>query len=96
MPVLVPERVEKIDISVLEDLDLDTEPNCDNDMPGLDEHKATHSVRCACRTGVEFTCLPCMLMFKALPKDLAYISFNPNKSCGHTCHIDDCEIAPLK
>lgn len=88
MPALLPDV--DIDTSILEALDFDATPKCDNNTC---ERDATHTIRCHCRKGVEFSCAQCIMEIKAT--DGAYIMFDPNKSCGHFSSLDICEIAPI-
>lgn len=88
MPALLPDV--DIDTSILEALDFDVTPKCDNDTC---ERDATHTIRCHCRRGVEFSCFQCVTEILAEP--LAIIKFDPQKSCGHLSSLHVCEIAPL-
>lgn len=90
MPALLPDTLEKEDISLEELFDFDIRPQCDNENCS---REATHTIRCACRAGIEFSCYPCILAMKQFPG--AVIIFDPQKSCGHTVPLDSCEINPI-
>lgn len=91
MPVLVPDTISEIDASVLEELDFDATPKCDGE--GC-ERDATHTIRCVCRKGVEFSCFPCIQQLQEAGL-MAAIMFDPNKSCGHVVPFVTCTINPL-
>jgi hypothetical protein len=90
MPALIPEDVKEVDQALLEELDLYTNPKCDNEEC---ERDATHLIRCHCRSGVEFSCFPCIMEIMSMPG--AGIQFDPSKSCGHMSSLHFCEINPL-
>lgn len=89
MPALLPEV--DIDTSILEALDFDHTPKCDNEEC---ENDATHTIRCHCRKGVEFSCFGCVTEILA-GSPTAIIIFDKQKSCGHMSSLHICEIAPL-
>lgn len=79
------------DVSILEDLNLDMTPKCDADDCDND---ATHTIRCSCIQGVEFTCWTCAVSMQEF-KDTLVIRFDPEKSCGHHTPFAECTISPL-
>lgn len=94
----ITETVEKktageLDLSALEELDYGFTQKCDNEECDRD---ATHQIRCHCKVGSEFSCLPCIQAMKSeVPLGGGFIFFDPSKSCGHLSLISLCEIAPL-
>lgn len=89
------ETINETDILVLEDLNFDHTPKCDNDICDND---ATHLIRCHCGVGTEYSCIGCINSMKesgAVNPIFGGIKFDPNKSCGHFSLIDACEITPL-
>lgn len=90
MPALLPDTTTDIDLSLLEEFDIDLTPQCDNENC---ENDATHMIRCHCRRGVEFSCFPCIQLISS--DALAIIKFDPSKSCGHLSSLHVCEITPI-
>lgn len=78
------------DTSLLEELDFLTKPECDNEECSND---ATHTIRCNCGRGLEYSCVPCLHLIYSFPN--AGIQFDPNKSCGHLTSLFLCEVTPL-
>jgi len=87
-----PIAVQDLELTVLEQLDFDDTPKCDNDSCDRD---ATHMIRCHCGVGAEFTCFPCVEEMKNAEPGNDVIWFDPAKSCGHLTLISLCEITPL-
>lgn len=89
------ETINETDILVLEDLNFDHTPKCDNDICDKD---ATHLIRCHCGVGTEYSCLACINDMQdagRIDPVAGAIKFDPNKSCGHLSLIDMCTISPL-
>lgn len=84
-----------VELKILEDLDFDTTPQCDNESCNKD---ATHVIRCHCQQGVEYICAECAIGLRqaAMANPLAaVILFDKNKSCGHLSPVIACSIEPL-
>lgn len=84
-----------LDTVLLESLDFDNTPKCDNDTC---EKDATHIIRCHCGVGAEFSCIGCindMQDAAAIHPLGGIIRFDGNKSCGHMSLITVCTISPL-
>lgn len=95
MPLPLQDTSTDLDLSVLEDLDFDHTPKCDNETCDND---ATHLIKCNCGKGTEYSCMECIISMKeGALRDLlgGVIAFDPNKSCGHVTLINLCEIAPI-
>ena len=91
----IAEPVVDNETTLLEDLDFDHTPKCDNDTCDND---ATHMIRCHCQGGTEYSCLKCIndMQDAAEINPLAgMILFDGNKSCGHQSFIFLCTISPL-
>jgi hypothetical protein len=92
MPIMLDADIETI---LLEDLDLDITPQCDNEFC---DNEATHIIRCVCQKGAEFSCFTCVLLFKQAVNEIpekAIIFFDPEKSCGHITPFALCSVSPL-
>lgn len=86
--------IAEIDLTVLEDLDLDTKPKCE--AQGCDRD-ASLMIHCPiCQQGPtptgEFSCTECYTMLMFINSD---IMFEKDKSCDHIVPIRDCAITPL-
>lgn len=84
-----------LDVTVLEDLEFDHTPKCDNDKC---ERDATHLIRCHCQNGVEYICSECAVDLKSQAMAnpfAAVIIFDKVKSCGHVAPVIGCSIVPL-
>jgi len=90
MPLPLAEPDVDLDTSILEDLNFDHTPKCDNDTCDND---ATHTIRCHCGVGMEYSCSTCIISMQQ--DDLGVIKFDGNKSCGHLSLIIMCTVAPL-
>ena len=89
------ETTSELDTTILEALEWDDTPKCDNDTCDKD---ATHIIRCHCGVGAEFSCLACIndMQDAAQTNPLAgSILFDAKKSCGHFSLILICTISPL-
>ena len=89
------ETINETDILVLEDLNFDHTPKCDNDTC---DNNATHLIRCHCGVGTEYSCITCVNQMQDAGKGnpiAGAIQFDGNKSCGHLSLISLCSIVPL-
>lgn len=89
------ETINETDILILEDLNFDYTPKCDNDNCDND---ATHLIRCHCGVGSEYSCINCINQMQPSGKynqNEGAIQFDGNKSCGHLSLISLCTIIPL-
>ena len=89
------ETISDIEIQLLNDLNFDHTPKCDNDVCDND---ASHLIRCHCSVGTEYSCLSCIDNMKEAGKNNPMdggILFDPNKSCGHFSLIFICTITPI-
>ena len=95
MPLPLAETTTDLGTELIEELDFDHTPKCDNETCDND---ATHIIRCNCGKGTEFSCFACitgMLNAATINPIGGLIIFDPNKSCGHATLITLCEISPL-
>lgn len=85
-----------LDMITLEDILGDMTPKCDNDTCNND---ATHTITCGhCGKGVEFSCQKCIEEMKKMSEEnflYGALTFDAQKSCGHTTFITLCRIDPL-